>query len=158
MRFVKATVYLYICMLIYMMNKNNSYSKNNKQLAVRVVCKFSLDINFYAFNGYIFIFSVLISTHPHFYVISGGLWQLSVEPGRVVHAAACTTNAPPIPQWVGQVNKHASCYTTEIPIVNECGGFSTRTPVVLSSKCPDMVSGNLTMSKADSIHIVRIYS
>ena len=41
-------------------------------------------------------------THPHFNVISGGLWQLFVEPWRSVEAAASVggPTASTIPQWV----------------------------------------------------------
>ena len=40
-------------------------------------------------NEYVFIRTFFISAHPHLNVISGGLWQLLVEPWRIVKGAAC---------------------------------------------------------------------
>ena len=39
-------------------------------------------------NGCVFIISIFITAHSHLYVGSGGLWQLLVEPWRVVEGTA----------------------------------------------------------------------
>ena len=54
-----------------------------------------MNINLYFCYGYV-LSETLILTHPHLDVVSGGLWQLLVEPWRVVEGATI-----PIPQRIG---------------------------------------------------------
>ena len=67
------------------------------------------DLNFYVLIG-----TWLVSAHPHVNVISGGPWQLPVEPWRVVEGAACVGITPSLlPQ--SYVIKTSSCTSiTEI--------------------------------------------
>jgi hypothetical protein len=85
-----------------------------------------LDINFYCFNLYVFIASFLIPAHSHINIISGGPWQLLVEPWRVVEGAACvlrpTTST--IPQRVTIIDYMfiwaSTACITEIVIAYKC--------------------------------------
>jgi hypothetical protein len=123
---------------------------------------FLLDIYLYDFNSNIFISNWLpISANAYVDVISGGLWQLLVEPWRIVEGAACalrpTTST--IPQRVVSIEDKTSisCVAciTEVVIAYECwrGSSALSTGVVTgtvttdfitcSCKCPDvLVLGN----------------
>ena len=59
-------------------------------------------------NRDVLIMFVLIPAHPHLYVVSGGLWQLLVEPWRVVEGTTGTVGATPspIPQGTTVLEKH----------------------------------------------------
>ena len=65
-------------------------------------------------NLYVLIATLLVSAHPHVNVLSGGPWQLPVEPWRVVEGAACVgITLSLLPQ--GYVIKTSSCTSiTEI--------------------------------------------
>jgi hypothetical protein len=82
-----------------------------------------LDIYFYCFNQNIFIYGMFVPAHSHLDVISGGLWQLLVEPWRVVEGAACAlrTTASAIPQRIvivkyAKVGNASTACITEIVI------------------------------------------
>ncbi len=64
-----------------------------------------LDVDFVAFNGYVLITGAFIPAHPHLDAVGGWLWQLLVEPRRVVEGAtrALATAASTLPQRIGRV-------------------------------------------------------
>ena len=117
-----------------------------------------LDIYSNTFNGHIFIAALFISAHPHLNVISGGLWQLLVEPRRIVEGAArvlCPTTSP-IPlrgdaeTCVTEVVPHHEWRRGRRPA--ETGRLVTRHGSA-RGKGPDVLSW-AAVSEANTIHVV----
>ena len=82
-----------------------------------------LNIQLYCLDKYVFILSFLIPAQPHLYGVSGGLWQLSVEPGRVVDVAAgVAPTIHPVPQRVARMKDSPKWpHITEIAVVDVRG-------------------------------------
>ena len=66
------------------------YKKTNKTKNYPLkMYTLSLNVNIKTLNGYVLV--VFISAHPYLDIISGGLWQLLVEPWRSVEHTAIST-------------------------------------------------------------------
>ena len=118
----------------------------------------SLDVNLNSFNKYIFVVTRGFSAQPHLYVLSGGLWQVSVEPWRVVEGTAGVTATPlTIPNGVSQIYSwgRGGLSITEVMVANKCWRSSTGT--YSSSESPDVPSAGPPICQADTINIVRVY-
>ena len=125
---------------------------------------FSLDIYLHLLYGNVFIVTVFICAQPHLYVVSGGLWQLLVEPGRV--GAAQTAGIAPQRHRVEVKFTHITLITriTEVILANKRwrrASISVLTGTVVAetiscasinahSKTPDVVSW-VSMSETNTI-------
>ncbi len=139
---------------------------------------FSLNVNLKSFYGNIFVKCTLISADPHLDVVSGGAWQLLVEPRRGVEGTASSLRpaASTVPQRVAAVEdfKHPCCSRPRIAEIiipnkgwwrhNKCilirdviaGAHSLGESFTNSRhKGPNMLPW-AAMSETNAIHIVRI--
>ena len=117
------------------------------ELQTCAVSTFLLNINFYCFNCNVLIRIIFADSHVN--IASGRLWQLLVEPWRVVEGAACvqrpTTST--IPQRVVTIEypTHSTSTTscvTEVVIPYKCWrlsylacGVGTGTTTSRTSSC-----------------------
>ena len=136
-----------------------------------------MHVNFYFLYCNVFIGIFLVLAHPDLYVVSGGLWQLLVEPGKARATVSAAGTTTPIPQrltleTILSTHIHFVSRVTEIVVAHErrgvsdgCGGSLAWTVAVhiiieISAtfvqscyKCPDMLS-RVSMSDTDSIHVI----
>ena len=168
----------------YKHNSSNACTQQNARVVRCVYVSILLYIYVYSINGSIFTADTFTAdtftcAHPHLNVVSGGLWQLLVEPRRRVEGAAAVqrTTTSTIPQRVIRVEPSylkASCTgsVTKVVISNKCWRGSGSTGLIGSSagtvtlreganfiKCcskgPDVLSW-VSMRETNAVHIVAV--
>ena len=128
----------------------------------------------------VFITKVLISTQPELNVISGQLFKLLAEIERMIATSARFSTSLPVPELVFRIESimlivRVASSLTEVLFSNECWNYPDRvckcivritgTTIMISPcfiqtscKCPNVLSRDSAISKADTIDIVAIKS